>query len=83
METVKATAVPVSAVEPAAGDCALTDPTGTLACGALVMVPTTRPVEESVVAAALCVRPKTFGTVTLSAVKLAVIVWFAVTLENW
>src|SRR5262245_25820931 len=57
VEMVKATAVPANAGEPAAGICETTDPTATVACGTLVIVPATRPAAPSAVPAAPWVSP--------------------------
>src|SRR5262245_27783659 len=63
-ETRRLTALPGAACAPAAGFWLITEPAGTVALAAVVIVPTTRPALTIAVDAAACVSPTTFGTVT-------------------
>src|SRR5262245_10214645 len=64
VDTTSATDDPGATAVPAAGDELMTDPAGTVALGAVVVDPTTRPALVIALAAAAWVMPTTLGTVT-------------------
>src|SRR5262249_55529843 len=62
-DTTSATDEPAATAVPAAGVELMIEPAGTVALGAVVTVPTTRPALVIAVPAADCVMPTTLGTV--------------------
>src|SRR6185503_6362963 len=81
-ETTTDTALPVATCVPAAGFWLITEPAGTVVLDAVITVPTVRPADVRLVAAAACVWPTMLGTVTGGGASVAARISTAATFQR-